>query len=81
MFQATHILVSRSRRIPVIVTSGTERSQIYTQQEWEQEKPPAFELHSKLGMFCRGIQVLGYRLEPVEEAVAQDMAEVTVGGR
>lgn len=73
-FQATHLLVSRSRQIPVMVQPGGDRSMIYTQGEWEQQRDPAFALHPKLGMFCRGVQVLGYQLEPLEAEVAAEMA-------
>lgn len=65
MFEATHILVSRTRRVPVRVTAGGDKSYIYTQEEWENDQNPAFELHGKLGIFCRGIQVVGHQLEPI----------------
>ncbi|MBE7383246.1 MAG: hypothetical protein F6J95_017750 [Leptolyngbya sp. SIO1E4] len=65
MFQPTHWLVSRSRKIPVIVQSRGDKSLVFTEKEWEQTTSPAFELHSKLGIFCRGVRVLGYELEPV----------------
>lgn len=67
MFQPTHLLVSRSRQVPVRVVSQGETSKIYTEQEWGKTQEPAFELHSKLGMFCRGVQVLGYELEPMSQ--------------
>lgn len=70
MFQPTHWLVSRSRRLPVVVTSSPEKSLIYTEDEWNAGKSPAFELHPKLGMFCRGVQVLGFALEPMEDSAA-----------
>ncbi|NER78037.1 MAG: hypothetical protein F6K42_00335 [Leptolyngbya sp. SIO1D8] len=38
---------------------------IFTEKEWGKTTSPAFELHPKLGIFCRGVQVLGYELEPV----------------
>lgn len=62
-FQPTHQLVSRSRKIPVMVVTGADRSQVYTEQEWLENRNPAFELHPKLGLFCRGVQVVGYQLE------------------
>ncbi|HEY9763587.1 MAG TPA: hypothetical protein V6D07_13740 [Trichocoleus sp.] len=62
-FQPTHELVSRSRKVPVMVVAGGERSQVFTEKEWLENRTPAFELHSKLGLFCRGVQVVGYQLE------------------
>ena len=65
-FQPTHTLVSRSRRLPVQLVPGRERHWVVTEQDWRKGGEPAFQLHPKLGFFCRGIQVLGYRLEPLE---------------
>ncbi|MEO1297732.1 MAG: hypothetical protein AAFW75_18520 [Cyanobacteria bacterium J06636_16] len=42
---------------------------VFTEKEWGNTTSPAFELHTKLGMFCRGVQVLGYDLEPIASAV------------
>ncbi|MBD0336460.1 MAG: hypothetical protein ICV62_13305 [Cyanobacteria bacterium Co-bin13] len=64
-FQPTHYLVSRSRKVPVRVVSGNLRSQVFTEQEWLESRDPAFELHAKLGLYCRGVQIVGYHLEPV----------------
>ncbi|NJL86778.1 MAG: hypothetical protein HC886_13665 [Leptolyngbyaceae cyanobacterium SM1_1_3] len=64
MFTPTHTMVSRSRKIPVRLARGKQRFLIFTEQEWAQKQKPAFEMHPKLGFFCRGVQVLGYRLEP-----------------
>jgi hypothetical protein len=74
MFEPTHVLVSRTRRVPVMVTTGGDKSAIYTQAEWEQNRTPAFELHSKLGIFCRGVQVIGHHLEPIEAGVTAEIA-------
>lgn len=68
-FQPTHQLVSRSRKIPVMVVAGNERSQVFTEQEWLENRIPAFELHSKLGLFCRGVQIVGYQLDPLTAVV------------
>lgn len=65
-FQPTHTLVSRSRRLPVQLVPGRDRHWVVTEQDWHKGDEPAFQLHPKLGFFCRGIQVLGYRLEPLE---------------
>jgi hypothetical protein len=68
-FQPTHYLVSRSRKVPVMVVQGGLRSQVFTEQEWQQGKEPAFELHAKLGLYCKGVQIVGYQLEPLEVEV------------
>ena len=65
MFQPTHWLVSRSRKVPVVVQSKGDRSLVFTAAEWGQTESPAFELRSKMGMYCKGVQVLGYGLEPM----------------
>ena len=69
MFQPTHWLVSRSRKIPVFVQSQRDKSLVFTEKEWGTTVSPAFELHDKLGMFCRGVKVVGYELEPISSAV------------
>lgn len=69
MFQPTHWLVSRSRKVPVMVQPQGEKSLLFTEAEWGKTTSPAFELHAKMGMYCRGIQVLGYGLEPMTAAV------------
>jgi hypothetical protein len=77
-FQPTHTLVSRSRRLPVQLVSGRDRHWVVTEQDWQKGGEPAFQLHPKLGFFCRGIQVLGYRLEPLEsEAQSSSSSEKT----
>jgi len=70
MFQPTHWLVSRSRKVPVMVQAQGEKSLIFTEAEWGQTASPAFELHPKLGLFCRGVQVLGYELDPMTAAMS-----------
>ena len=69
MFQPTHWLVSRSRKIPVLVQAQRNKSLVFTEKEWGKTPSPAFELHAKLGMFCRGVKVVGYELEPMPSAV------------
>ncbi len=64
-FVPTHTLVSRTRRVPVLVQSKGDCSWVYTEAEWGQAHAPAFELRPKLGMSCQGVPVLGYRLEPL----------------
>jgi len=65
MFQPTHWLVSRSRKVPAVVQSKGDKTLIFTEPEWEKTGTPAFELDAKMGMYCRGVQVLGYSLEPM----------------
>jgi hypothetical protein len=69
MFQPTHWLVSRSRKVPVVVQSQGDKSLVFTEAEWGKTTAPAFELHSRMGMYCRGVQVLGYTLEPIAAPV------------
>ncbi|MGD1859686.1 MAG: hypothetical protein ACFB0E_06920 [Leptolyngbyaceae cyanobacterium] len=68
MFQPTHWLVSRSRKVPVAVEPRGEKTLVFTEPEWNRTDPPAFELHVRMGMYCRGVQVLGYKLEPMSVA-------------
>lgn len=65
MFQPTHWLVSRSRKVPVMVKSQGEKTLVFTETEWGKTAAPAFELHARMGMYCKGVQVLGYKLEPM----------------
>ncbi|ASC71662.1 hypothetical protein XM38_026160 [Halomicronema hongdechloris C2206] len=74
MFNPTHTLVSRRRRLPVALVPGGEGYKIYTEAEWGQDRDPAFELHPKLGVFCRGVQVLGHHLEPINNTEATGLA-------
>lgn len=69
MFQPTHWLVSRSRKVPVVVKPQGDKSLLFTEAEWGKTDSPAFELHSKMGMYCKGVQVLGYELEPITSVV------------
>jgi hypothetical protein len=77
MFSPTHVLISRTKQTPVQLVASPKGYQLYTEQEWQIAQTPAFELRSKLGFFCRGIQVVGFRLEPIEataDAVATTQA-------
>ncbi|NJL46729.1 MAG: hypothetical protein HC929_03530 [Leptolyngbyaceae cyanobacterium SM2_5_2] len=73
MFSPTHVLISRTKQTPVQLVASPKGYQLYTEQEWQAAQTPAFELRSKLGFFCRGIQVVGFRLEPMA-AVASAVA-------
>lgn len=66
MFQPTHLLVSRSRQTPVQIAASAQGYALYTEQEWQQGRQPAFEMRSKLGIFCQGVPVVGYSLQPLE---------------
>ncbi len=76
MFSPTHVLISRTKETPVQLVASPKGYHLYTEQEWQTAQLPAFELRSKLGFFCRGIQVVGFRLEPLaaKEAVAATQA-------
>ncbi|NET39948.1 MAG: hypothetical protein F6K19_49690 [Cyanothece sp. SIO1E1] len=80
MFQPTHMLISRTKQIPVQLAPGPERRfWVVTEQEWQQRRKPAFEMHPKLGFYCQGIKVMGYKLEPVADkfsTVASTHADV-----
>lgn len=70
MFSPTHVLVSRRKRTPVQLVASPKGYQLFTEPEWQAGKSPAFELRSKLGFFCQGVQVVGFHLEPMESVAA-----------
>ncbi|MGF1566733.1 MAG: hypothetical protein ACFCVD_01425 [Nodosilinea sp.] len=80
MFTPTHVLISRTKATPVQLAAGTNGYQLYTEAEWQQGSSPAFEMHPKLGFFCRGVQVVGFRLQPVEAVAttAEQPQEMTI---
>ena len=65
MFRPTHLLVSRSKEIPVHLVSSRKGFFLVTESEWYQNRKPAFELYPQRGFFCQGIPVLGYSLQPI----------------
>lgn len=65
MFHPTHVLVSRTKETPVQLVPTNQGYVLYTQQEWGMGRTPAFELRSKLGIFCLGTPVTGYHLQPI----------------
>ena len=65
MFNPTHWLVSRHRKTPVQLVPSANGFHLMTAPEAESNKPAAFELRSRLGIFCQGVQIVGYRLEPM----------------
>lgn len=66
-FQATHHLISRSRQIPVCLVRKGNVFAVFSEQEWGTTNAPAFELHPKLGIFCRGVKVVGHSLKPLSD--------------
>lgn len=66
MFNPTHVLISRTKETPVQLVASPTGYQLYTEAEWQRAKAPAFELRSKLGLFCQGIQVVGFSLQPLK---------------
>jgi hypothetical protein len=74
MFRPTHWLVSRTQKVPVVVRSTGEKSQVFMENEWNSTTTPAFELHSRMGLYCQGVQVLGYALEPMVDSTSPQSA-------
>ncbi|HEY9737831.1 MAG TPA: hypothetical protein V6D06_16175 [Trichocoleus sp.] len=70
MFQPTHLLVSRSRQTPVQIAARSQGYALYTEKEWQQGRNPAFEMRAKLGIFCQGVPVVGYSLQPLETQIS-----------
>lgn len=74
MFQPTHYLVSRSRKTAVQLVPSSQGLQLLTAVEFLNQSQPAFELRPHLGMFCKGIPVVGYALQPITEDAAIAMS-------
>ena len=66
MFSPTHLLISRSKTTPVQLVAARGCYQLYTEADWQQGKTPSFELKPKQGIFCRGVQVVGFQLQPMD---------------
>lgn len=64
-FQATHLLVSRTRQIPVQLVPTAQGTNLVTEEEWNKGAQPAFSFHPKRGFFCLDVQVLGFSLQPL----------------
>lgn len=75
MFNPTHVLVSRARKTPVRLVPKANGFDILTEMEWQKKRKPAFEMRPKQGIFCQGMSVVGYHLEPIA-AKAESNAEV-----
>jgi len=79
MFNPTHVLISRSRETPVQLSAGPRGYWLYTEKEWLEGRDPAFELRPKLGFYCLGTPVVGFRLEPMPTTVeAQQPQTATI---
>jgi len=65
MFNPTHQLVSRSRKTPVQLVPADKGYALLTETEWQRGSAPSFEIRPKLGIFCKGVPIVGYRLEPI----------------
>ncbi len=65
-FNPTHVLVSRTKETPVQLVAGPQGYWLYTEGEAQRDTPPAFEMRPKLGFYCRGQQVVGFRLQPLQ---------------
>ncbi|HSM81775.1 MAG TPA: hypothetical protein VLS96_08815 [Nodosilinea sp.] len=77
-FTPTHVLISRTKETPVQLVAGAQGYWLYTEAEAQKDHPPAFELRPKLGFYCRGQQVVGFRLQPLEAAIAAQPQTATV---
>ena len=66
MFNPTHLLVSRSKQTPVQLVRSSRGFALVTETEWRRHCQPTFELHPKRGIFCKGVQVVGYSLQPLK---------------
>ena len=76
MFQATHLLVSRTRKTPVMLVPNKQGMSIFTEPEWQQGvTESAFEFRPKQGFFCKRVSITGYSLQPIQ--VEQTAANVS----
>ncbi len=75
-FTPTHVLISRTKETPVQLVAGPKGYWLFTEAEAQQGSAAAFEMRPKLGFYCRGQQVVGFRLQPMaaEAAAAQPQA-------
>jgi len=77
-FTPTHVLISRTKETPVQLVAGSKGYWLYTEAEAQKGATPAFEVRPKLGVYCRGQQVVGFRLQPLAAATATQPKEITV---
>ncbi len=69
-FTPTHVLISRTKETPVQLVVGPKGYWLYTEAEAQKDTTPAFEVRPKLGFYCRGHQVIGFSLQPLEARAA-----------
>ncbi|PZO44414.1 MAG: hypothetical protein DCF21_12995 [Leptolyngbya sp.] len=77
-FTPTHVLISRTKETPVQLVAGPKGYWLYTEAEAQKTTAPAFEVRPKLGVYCRGQQVVGFRLQPLVAATAAQPKATTV---
>ncbi len=77
MFRPTHLLISRSRQTPVQLVPTAQSCKIITEQDWQRNSEPAFELRPRQGFFCQGIPVVGYQLQPIDLDAAAAITDAT----
>lgn len=77
-FTPTHVLISRTKETPVQLVAGSKGYWLYTEAEAQRATAPAFEVRPKLGVYCRGQQVVGFRLQPLAAATAAQPKATTV---
>ncbi len=70
VFKPTHLLVSCSRSTPIQLVQNPKGFFLVTESEWLQHCKPAFEMRPQLGLFCHGIPVLEYSLQPLDTQVS-----------
>ncbi|MFQ3615775.1 MAG: hypothetical protein SNJ57_04630 [Cyanobacteriota bacterium] len=69
MFQPTHLLVSRSRKTPVQLVPSASGLMLLTEAEFNAGTEAAFEMRPRLGIFCKGVPLVGYSLQPMPASV------------
>ena len=74
MFQPTHLLVthlpfSHSRKIPVQLVPSASGLMLLTEAEFNAGTEAAFEMRPFLGIFWKGVPLVGYSLQPMPASV------------
>ncbi|MFM7449515.1 MAG: hypothetical protein ACKO24_13080 [Leptolyngbyaceae cyanobacterium] len=69
MFTPSHQLISRSRKTPVQLIPNGKGFYLTTAVEYQTGQEPAFEIRPRLGIYCKGTPIVGYRLEPLSAEV------------
>lgn len=76
-FNPSHVLVSRNRKTPVQLLPAAKGFKVLTELEWQAGQEPAFEMHPRQGFFCKGIPVVGFKLQPLDAEAAQASSTAT----